>query len=58
MRLTSPAFKQGESIPSLYTCQGKDINPPLVISEKEEIEQAMEGHVLVYSELMGKYQKK
>ncbi|MFS8564314.1 MAG: YbhB/YbcL family Raf kinase inhibitor-like protein [Rhabdochlamydiaceae bacterium] len=150
MQLTSPAFKQGESIPSLYTCQGKDINPPLIISNvpknakalvlimddpdvplslrkdgmwvhwvifnippetrnieentnsmgilgkgtrgdnryqgpcppdrehryffklyaldsllnlkvgatKEEVEQEMEGHVLAYSELMGKYQKK
>ncbi len=31
MRLTSPAFSAGESIPALYTCDGADINPPLVI---------------------------
>lgn len=29
MKLTSPAFKEGESIPSLYTCEGKNISPPL-----------------------------
>ena len=31
MRLTSPAFSAGEAIPALYTCDGSDINPPLVI---------------------------
>lgn len=29
MKLTSPAFKNEERIPEKYTCQGKDINPPL-----------------------------
>ena len=29
-KLTSPAFKSGAPIPSLYTCEGKDISPPLV----------------------------
>ncbi len=29
MKLTSPAFKEGGIIPSLYTCEGKEINPPL-----------------------------
>ncbi len=33
MQLSSPVFERGKSIPSLYTCQGKDINPPLVISD-------------------------
>lgn len=33
MKLCSPAFKPGEKIPSLYTCQEKDINPPLLISD-------------------------
>jgi len=32
MKLASRAFKQGEKIPSIYTCDGKDINPPLEIS--------------------------
>lgn len=30
--LTSSAFKDGQSIPSKYTCDGEDINPPLEIS--------------------------
>lgn len=32
MRLTSTAFKQGQPIPSKYTCDGENINPPLDIS--------------------------
>jgi Raf kinase inhibitor-like YbhB/YbcL family protein len=32
VRLTSSAFKEGGIIPSLYTCEGKSINPPLEIS--------------------------
>ncbi len=28
--LTSSAFKDGEDIPRRYSCQGKDISPPLV----------------------------
>lgn len=30
--LKSSAFKAGEMIPSIYTCQGKDISPPLAWS--------------------------
>ena len=29
MQLTSTAFKQGEPIPVQYTCDGKDISPPV-----------------------------
>jgi Raf kinase inhibitor-like YbhB/YbcL family protein len=29
MQLTSPAFANGGSIPSLYTCSGRSISPPL-----------------------------
>jgi len=29
--LTSPAFSHNETIPTKYTCQGEDINPPLEI---------------------------
>lgn len=29
MKLTSSAFTNGSSIPSIYTCEGKGINPPL-----------------------------
>jgi len=30
--VTSTAFKEGEIIPALYTCKGKDISPPLAWS--------------------------
>ncbi len=30
-QLTSPAFAEGELIPSKYTCDGEDISPPLHI---------------------------
>jgi Raf kinase inhibitor-like YbhB/YbcL family protein len=33
MKLSSEAFKQNGKIPSKYTCQGLDINPPLAISD-------------------------
>ena len=33
MKLTSPAFEHNKSIPAKYTCQGEDINPPLVIED-------------------------
>ena len=29
MKLTSTAFDEGSSIPLIYTCEGKNINPPL-----------------------------
>ncbi len=29
LKLTSTAFTNGEAIPSKYTCEGKDISPPL-----------------------------
>jgi Raf kinase inhibitor-like YbhB/YbcL family protein len=31
-QLTSPPFKDGESIPSVYTCDGEDLSPPLAWS--------------------------
>lgn len=33
MKLTSPAFNHNQSIPSKYTCDGEDINPPLNIAK-------------------------
>jgi len=33
MKITCPDFKHGESIPSLYTCEGNNTNPPLEFSE-------------------------
>lgn len=29
LQITSPAFKQGGNIPSVYTCEGQDKNPEL-----------------------------
>jgi Raf kinase inhibitor-like YbhB/YbcL family protein len=33
MKIESSAFKHNERIPPLYTCDGKNINPPLVFSD-------------------------
>lgn len=33
LALTSTAFSQGQSVPSVYTCEGKDSSPPLEWSE-------------------------
>lgn len=33
MQLTSPAFREGGIIPSIYTCEGKNISPPLQIDQ-------------------------
>jgi Raf kinase inhibitor-like YbhB/YbcL family protein len=33
MQLISPAFEDGGSIPYVYTCDGKNINPPLEIKD-------------------------
>ncbi len=33
MKVTSPAFTEGEMIPSLYTCDGENMSPPLEISD-------------------------
>jgi len=32
LKLTSPAFAEGGTIPALYTCDGENIHPPLEIS--------------------------
>lgn len=32
LSLTSPAFKNNQEIPAEYTCDGNDVNPPLVIA--------------------------
>lgn len=32
MKLNSSVFKEGDIIPSAYTCEGKNINPPLEIT--------------------------
>lgn len=33
MKLTSPTFTEGGKIPSKYTCDGQNINPPLTFSD-------------------------
>ena len=32
LQITSPAFQNNGTIPRQYTCDGKDINPPLMIA--------------------------
>jgi len=32
MRLTSPAFANGETMPAKYTCDGENVSPPLAIA--------------------------
>ncbi|MEK6904924.1 MAG: YbhB/YbcL family Raf kinase inhibitor-like protein [Nanoarchaeota archaeon] len=41
MKLTSPAFTDGEKIPSKYTCDGQNINPPLTVSDVPEEAQSL-----------------
>ena len=36
MKITSPAFLDSEMIPSIYTCDADNFNPPLEISEVPE----------------------
>lgn len=36
MKLTSPAFTDGGKIPSKYTCDSQNINPPLTFSDVPE----------------------
>ena len=33
LHISSPAFSEGERIPTKYTCEGQDVSPPLVWSE-------------------------
>jgi Raf kinase inhibitor-like YbhB/YbcL family protein len=36
MQITSSAFKDGGEIPAKYTCEGKDLSPPLAFSDVPE----------------------
>lgn len=36
MQITSFAFKNNETLPTKYTCEGENINPPLEISDTPE----------------------
>lgn len=33
MKITSPAFEHNQSMPRKYTCDGENVNPPLLFSE-------------------------
>jgi Raf kinase inhibitor-like YbhB/YbcL family protein len=33
MQITSPVFKNNDYLPEKYTCDGPDVNPPLVFSD-------------------------
>ena len=33
MKITSPAFENNQNIPAGYTCDGKNVNPPLQITD-------------------------
>jgi len=41
MKLTSPAFQNRNQIPTQYTCDGQNINPPLLINEVPEDTQSL-----------------
>jgi len=36
MKITSPTFENNKNIPSKYTCDGKNVSPPLIFSEIPE----------------------
>jgi len=44
MEITSTSFKENEMIPKLYTCDGKDISPPL---EWKNIPEGTESFALI-----------
>lgn len=41
MKITSSAFENSDSIPAKYTCDGNDINPPLIFSDIPENAQSL-----------------
>lgn len=44
MKLTSPVFKEGERVPTKYTCEGPNVNPPLTF---EDVPQEAKSLVLM-----------
>lgn len=41
MQITSPAFSHNQPIPAKYTCQGENINPPLIFQNIPENTQSL-----------------
>ena len=41
MKISSPAFTNNSSIPSKYTCEGENVNPPLVFEDIPENTQSL-----------------
>ena len=41
MEISSPAFEDGEMMPKIFTCDGKSINPHLIISATPENAQSL-----------------
>lgn len=41
MKITSPSFFNNEKIPDKYTCDGKNVNPPLKFAEVPENAQSL-----------------
>lgn len=41
MEISSVAFKEGEMIPSKYTCDGENVNPPLDIKDIPEVSKCL-----------------
>ena len=41
MNLESPVFEYNDPIPSKYTCDGENINPPLIISDVPKVAQSL-----------------
>jgi len=39
--VSSPAFKEGDKVPTKYTCQGQDVSPPLAWSQPPEGTQSL-----------------
>ncbi len=48
MRITSPVFQHGESIPQSYTCLGPNISPPLYF---EDIPAGTKSLVLIFEDV-------
>ena len=44
MQLTSPEFDNNKLIPPRFTCEGEDINPPLVMENISQVAKNPRSH--------------